>query len=83
VNGLVAGANGTFEISRASGELLLKQAGAGGAGRTLGGVLEASNVDVTEELLSVQELGNTVRANARVAAAEFKNIQTILSELNG
>ena len=82
VNGLVAGANGTFDISRESGELLLKQAGAGGAGRTLGGVIEASNVDVTEELLLVQELGNTVRANARVAASTFKNVSTVLSELN-
>ncbi len=82
VNGLVAGANGTFEISRESGELLLKQAGVGGAGRTLGGVLEASNVDTTEELLKVQELSNTIRANARVAATEFKNISTILNELN-
>ena len=82
VNGLVAGANGTFEINRESGELLLKQAGVGGAGRTLGGVLEASNVDTTEELLKVQELSNTIRANARVAATEFKNISTVLNELN-
>lgn len=82
VNGLVAGSNGTFEISRESGELLLKNAGVGGAGRTLGGVLEASNVDTTEELLKVQELSNTIRANARTASAEFKNISTILNELN-
>ena len=82
VNGLVAGSNGTFEISRESGELLLKQAGVGGAGRTLGGVLEASNVDTTEELLKVQELSNTIRANARVAATDFKNISTVLNELN-
>jgi flagellar hook-basal body protein len=82
VNGLVAGSNGTYEISRESGELLLKMAGVGGAGRTLGGVLEASNVDVTEELLKVQELGNTIRANARVTSSEFKNVATILNELN-
>jgi flagellar hook protein FlgE len=82
VNGLTAGSNGVFEISRESGELLLKAAGVGGAGNTLGGVLEASNTDTTTELLSVQELSNTIRANARVAATEIKNIQTILSELN-
>ena len=82
VNGLIAGSNGVFEISRESGELLLKAASVGGAGNTLGGVLEASNTDTTTELLSVQELSNTIRANARVAATEFKNIQTILSELN-
>jgi flagellar hook-basal body protein len=82
VNGLVAGSNGTYEVSRESGELLLKQAGVGGAGKTLGGVLEASNVDITEELLKVQELGSTIRANARVTSSEFKNVATILNELN-
>lgn len=82
VNGLIAGSNGTFEISRESGQLLLKSAGLGGAGRTLGGVLEASNVDITSELLKVQETSNTIRANARVAATEFKNLNTVLSELN-
>lgn len=81
VNGLVAGANGTFDISRESGELLLKEAGVGGAGRTLGGVLEASNVDTTDELLKVQELSNSIRANARVAAIDNENFKNILSEL--
>jgi len=81
VNGLVAGSNGTFDISRESGELLLKEAGIGGAGRTLGGVLEASNVDTTEELLKVQELSNAIRANARVAAIDNENFKNILSEL--
>ncbi len=82
VNGLVAGANGVFETSRESGDALLKSAGIGGAGNILGGVLEASNTDSTTELIAVQELSNTIRANARVASTEFKNIQTILSELN-
>lgn len=82
VNGLVPGTNGTFEVSRESGALLLKSAGVGGAGRTIGGVLEASNADTTEELLRVQELSNTIRANARVSAVEFKNISTILNETN-
>lgn len=81
VNGLIAGANGTFDISRESGELLLKEAGIGGAGRTLGGVLEASNVDTTEELLKVQELSNAIRANARVAAIDNENFKNVLSEL--
>jgi flagellar hook-basal body protein len=82
VNGLIAGPNGTYEISRESGELLLKSAGVGGAGKTLGGTLEASNADVVEELLRVREMGTTVQANARVAAAQFKNISTVLNELN-
>ena len=83
VNGLIASGNGTFDISRESGELLLKEAGVGGAGRTLGGVLEASNVDTTEELLKVQELSNTIRANARVASIDNENFRNVLSELRG
>ena len=83
VNGLIAGSNGTFDVSRESGELLLKEAGIGGAGRTLGGVLEASNVDTTEELLKVQELSNSIRANARVASIDNENFRNILSELRG
>ena len=83
VNGLIAGSNGTFDVSRESGELLLKEAGIGGAGRTLGGVLEASNVDSTEELLKVQELSNSIRANARVASIDNENFRNILSELRG
>jgi flagellar hook-basal body protein len=82
VNGLVAGSNGVFETSRKSGDVQLKAAGIGGAGSVLGGVLEASNTDSTSELIAVQELSNTIRANARVASTEFKNLQTILSELN-
>lgn len=80
VNGLVSGSNGTFEASRESGALLLKSAGVGGAGRTRGSSIEDSNVDPTEELLKVQDLSNTIRANARVSAIESKNFSTILNE---
>jgi flagellar hook protein FlgE len=80
VNGLRASIGGTFEITRDSGELLLKGAMVGGAGKVLGGVLEESNVDTTEELLEIQDLSNDIRANARAANVTNKNIQTILSE---
>lgn len=81
VNGLRAGIGGTFEVTRESGELLLKNAMSGGAGKVLGGVLEAANVDTTEELLELQDLSNDIRANARAANVTNKNIQTILSEI--
>ena len=82
VNGLVAGANDTFEMSKDSGSFLLKAAGAGGAGKTLGGTLESSNVDTTEELLGVQNLSNDIRANARVVAVDNENFKNVLAELN-
>lgn len=81
INGMVAGSNDTFDVSRDSGDVVIKGAGVGGAAKTLGGVLEASNVDTTTELLTVQDLSNTIRANARVAAVDNENFKTILSEL--
>lgn len=81
INGMVAGSNDTFDVSRDSGDVVIKGAGVGGAGKTLGAVLEASNVDTTTELLDVQDLSNTIRANARVAAVDNENFKTILSEL--
>lgn len=81
INGMVAGSNDTFDVSRDSGDVVIKGAGVGGAAKTLGAVLEASNVDTTTELLDVQDLSNTIRANARVAAVDNENFKTILSEL--
>ncbi len=81
INGMVAGSNDTFDVSRDSGDVVIKGAGVGGAAKTLGGVLEAANVDTTTELLNVQDLSNTIRANARVAAVDNENFKTILSEL--
>jgi flagellar hook protein FlgE len=82
VNGLVASVvTGHLTLAVNLVSFLLKEAGVGGAGRTLGGVLEASNVDTTEELLKVQELSNAIRANARVAAIDNENFKNILSEL--
>lgn len=80
-NGLQEGFGGTYSITKDSGELLLKVGGTNGAGKIIGGALESSNTDITSELLDVQELGNFIRANARTAAAESKNVNTILSEL--
>lgn len=81
INGMIAGGNDTFDVSRDSGDVVIKGAGLGGAAKTLGAVLEASNTDTTTELLTVQDLSNTIRANARVAAVDNDNFKTILSEL--
>jgi flagellar hook-basal body protein len=81
VNGLRASVGGAFEVTGDSGDLLLKSAATGGAGKVLSGVLEAANVDTTEELLNLQDLSNDIRANARATNVTNKNIQTILSEI--
>lgn len=81
INGMIAGSNDTFDVSRDSGDVVIKGAGVGGAAKTLGGVLEASNVDTTTELLTVQDLSNTIKANARVAKVDNDNFKNILAEL--
>lgn len=80
-NGLQAGTNGTFNVTDKSGELLLKAAGVGGAGKFVSQAVEDSNTDVTEELLETNEISNSIRANARVAGTNHKNFATILQEL--
>ena len=81
VNGLVPGANDTFENSRESGQLLLKEAAQGGAGEILSGTLESANVDVTKELLKVKDLNFQTQAMSRVIGEEFDIQKTILQEL--
>ena len=81
VNGLEESAGGTYRITKESGEVLLKQPNTGGAGATLGGALEASNADVTKELLDLQQTSTMIRANARAAGTENNNLNTVLGEL--
>jgi flagellar hook-basal body protein len=83
VNGLATGTNGTFEVTRESGELLLKEAGVGGTGKVLGGALEASNVDSIETLLAMQENSNSLRSVARASSIKNDNTKNVLAETNG
>lgn len=80
INGLVPGFGGTYRISRESGELLLKSAGANGAAKTIGGALEATNTDTTAELLTVKETSLAIQANSRVVGVQAQDQKTILAE---
>ncbi|RTK92160.1 MAG: flagellar hook-basal body complex protein [Rickettsiales bacterium] len=81
VNGLVPSSNGTFQISNDSGPLLLKGAGDGGAGSILGGVVESSNVDITKEMLDLQDLNANIQATTKALALKYSRMERILSEL--
>ena len=83
VNGLTAGSDGTFQISKDSGDLLLKPAGSGGAGKIISGALEMSNVDYIEELMKAKDYSIAMQTNMRVIALESDNAKTILAELRG
>lgn len=52
-NGLLAGANGTFTATVASGAAQLATPGQNGAGTVRGGALEQSNADITEQMTSL------------------------------
>lgn len=80
INGLVPGEGGTYRVSRESGELLLKTAGSNGAGKTVGGALEASNTDTTSELLTIKDTSLAIQANARVVGVQIQDQKTILAE---
>lgn len=79
-NGLTPGDNGTYTISKDSGELRLKPAGQNGVARILSGALETSNTDTTTELLKLKQTSTEITANARASNEMLKNIDTILAE---
>ncbi|WP_162937681.1 flagellar hook protein FlgE [Indioceanicola profundi] len=55
-----------FQISRESGDIYLWDAGTGTAGTVNGGALEASNVDIAEELTSIIETQRAYSSNAKI-----------------
>ena len=80
VNGLLEGSDGTYTVTRDSGQALIKAAGRGGAGTVVGHALEKSNTDTTDQLLDVQEMSNVIRAVSRVVSVQFNNMAAFLSE---
>ncbi|MFM2045923.1 MAG: flagellar hook protein FlgE, partial [Pseudomonadota bacterium] len=55
-----------FQVSRESGDMYLWDAGSGPAGTMNGGALEASNVDIAEELTSIIETQRAYSSNAKI-----------------
>lgn len=82
-NGLNPGLDQTFEITRESGELLLKYAMSGEAGKILGNILEASNIVMIKEMSGVIDAGMDMHAESRIFNAIQKNFKTFLSETQG
>ncbi|MFV3076848.1 flagellar hook protein FlgE [Niveispirillum fermenti] len=65
-DGLIRADGNAFQVSRASGDFYLWDAGAGSAGTIDGGALEASNVDIAEELTSIIETQRAYSSNAKI-----------------
>lgn len=65
-DGLSRADGNAYQISRNSGDVYLWDAGTGSAGTVNGSALEASNVDIAEELTSIIETQRAYSSNAKI-----------------
>jgi flagellar hook protein FlgE len=79
VDGLQPLADTTWGETFASGPALLGEAGAGGVGAVQAGALEASNVDVTQQLVNMITAQRNFQANAKMISTADAISQTIIN----
>jgi len=70
---------GLFTVGSNSGIANLGQGNANGAGRVLGGMLEASNVDTASQLVLLIEAQRSYQANAKVVSAQDEILRTTVN----
>lgn len=76
-NGLVSEDGNTFRLSQDAGTMRLWDAGSGPAGDVISGALEASNVDIAEELTELIQTQRAYSSNAKI----FQTGDEMLQEL--
>jgi flagellar hook protein FlgE len=76
-NGLVSEDGNTFRLSQEAGTMRLWDAGKGPAGEVISGALEASNVDIAEELTELIQTQRAYSSNAKI----FQTGDEMLQEL--
>jgi len=77
-NGLKQVGNSNYVANSVSGEAVLGQAGADGFGSIQSGALERSNVDITEELVTLITAQRNFQANSKAIETETTLTQTII-----
>lgn len=77
-DGLNALSGNIFSQTRSSGEVNLRQAGTNGTGSIVSAALEASNVDLAEQLTDIIVAQRSYQANTKV----IKTADDLLNELN-
>jgi len=75
--GLVEGGDNFFRAGPNSGDAIITEPGGFGTGRTLGGQLEASNVDLSEEFVGLILAQTGYSANARVIRTTDELLQQL------
>ena len=78
-NGLKQIGNATYVETSVSGTAIVGEAGADGFGTILSGSLERSNVDITEELVSLITAQRNFQANAKSIETNSTITQAIIN----
>jgi len=77
--GLKEIAGNMFEATSNSGTATIVQAGTGGTGRTLGGALELSNVELSREFINLITFSTGYSASSRVLTTADRMVQELLA----
>jgi flagellar hook-basal body protein len=77
-NGLAAGSGNVYSQTRGSGEVNLRQAGANGTGSVVSAALEASNVELSEQLTDLIVAQRAYQSNTKT----ITTADELLEELN-
>lgn len=77
--GLQAGAGNLFSTTPNSGTAAIVAPGQGGAGRIIGGALELSNVELSQEFINLITASTGFSASSRVLTTSEQMIQELLS----
>ncbi len=77
--GLVAQGDNTWTESGASGSPVIGLAGSGNLGKLYSGALEASNVDMSQELVSMIVAQRNYQSNAQTIKTQDQILQTLVS----
>ncbi|MCE9592240.1 MAG: flagellar hook-basal body complex protein [Planctomycetes bacterium] len=79
--GLIETGNNLYNVSNASGDAAVVAPGTAGTGRIIGGALELSNVDLSQEFINLISASTGFTANSRVLTTSDRLIQELLSTL--
>ena len=79
--GLVEKGSNLFTTSANSGSASISTPLSGGAGRTIGGALELSNVDLSQEFINLVIFSTGFSASSRVLTTSNQLIQDLLATI--
>lgn len=80
-SGLLETGNNLYNVTASSGDAAVVAPGTGGTGRIIGGALELSNVDLSQEFINLISASTGFSANSRVLTTSDRLIQELLSTI--